>query len=52
MHLTSKQERKEKEYLMPGAGAHGGTLSHAAVGFPTLQWGFPHCSGNVYSHKP
>ena len=28
-----------------------GHFPHAAVGFPTLQWGFPHCSGNVYSHK-
>ena len=25
---------------MPGAAAHGGTLSHAAVGFPTRQWDF------------
>ena len=29
---------------MPGAAAHGGTLSHAAVGFPTRQW-------DVYSYK-
>ena len=33
---------------MPGAAAHGGTLSHAAVGFPTRQWDFPRGSGISY----